>query len=150
MLIHLDGPSGVGKTTIARRYAEEHPGVLACDIDRLRTMVGGWQHDFVGAGELVRPVALAMIGAHLRGGHDVIVPQMLLHDAERDALRAVAADGGHTYLPLVLTAPPGHARARFEGRGREDPLDAVHVEVGGDAEAAYRAVLGAVEAARAR
>ena len=44
-LIHLNGPPGIGKTTLARRYAAEHLGVLLCDIDVLRTMIGGWQDD---------------------------------------------------------------------------------------------------------
>jgi hypothetical protein len=44
-LIHLNGSPGVGKSMRARRYAADHPGTLMCDIDVLRTMVGGWQRD---------------------------------------------------------------------------------------------------------
>lgn len=32
-LIHLNGPSRVGKTTLARRYVDEHPGALVLDLD---------------------------------------------------------------------------------------------------------------------
>lgn len=48
-LIHLNGPPGIGKSTLARRYVSEHPGVLNCDIDVLRTFIGGWEDDFAGA-----------------------------------------------------------------------------------------------------
>ena len=49
-LLHLNGPPGIGKSTLARRYAAEHHGVLNCDIDVLRTLIGGWEDDFAGAG----------------------------------------------------------------------------------------------------
>lgn len=56
-LLHLNGPPGIGKSTIARRYADEHPGVLNCDIDFLRTLIGGWSVDFLRAGpSSVRPL----------------------------------------------------------------------------------------------
>jgi len=58
-LIHLNGPPGIGKSTLARRYAAEHPGVLNCDIDVLRTLIGGWDTDFGRAGALIRPAAHA-------------------------------------------------------------------------------------------
>ena len=32
MLLHLNGPSGVGKSTLARAHAARHPGTLVCDI----------------------------------------------------------------------------------------------------------------------
>ncbi|MCW2832638.1 MAG: hypothetical protein JWN68_591 [Nocardioides sp.] len=64
-LIHLNGPPGIGKSTLARRYVADHPGVLNCDIDVLRTLIGGWEGDFGTAGALIRPSALAMIGAYL-------------------------------------------------------------------------------------
>jgi hypothetical protein len=35
-LLHLNGPSGVGKSTLARAHAARHPGTLVCDIDELR------------------------------------------------------------------------------------------------------------------
>jgi hypothetical protein len=81
-LIHLNGPPGIGKSTLARRYVADHAGVLNCDIDMLRTLVGGWASDFPGAGALIRPAALAMIEAYLASGHDVVLPQMLADPAE--------------------------------------------------------------------
>ena len=56
--------------------------MLNCDIDVLRTMIGGWSEDFAGAGTLIRPAALAMIEAYLRSGHDVVLPQMLINPVE--------------------------------------------------------------------
>ena len=75
-LIHLNGPPGIGKSTLARRFVDERPGVLNCDVDVLRTLIGGWQSDFARAGALIRPAALAMIEAYLGDGNDVVFPQM--------------------------------------------------------------------------
>jgi predicted kinase len=66
-LIHLNGPPGIGKSTLAQRYVDEHPGVLNLDIDRLRALIGGWRERFAETGEIVRPVALSMAATHLRG-----------------------------------------------------------------------------------
>lgn len=128
-LIHLNGAPGVGKSTIAGRYQLEHSGVLNCDVDRLRCLIGGWADDFGAVGGLVRPLALAMIGAHLDGGRDVLLPQMLADEAERARFRAAAVESGHRYVHILLQARPGEARARFYRRSEEDPLHAVIREV---------------------
>ena len=47
-LLHLNGPSGVGKSTLARAHADTHLGTLLCDIDELRSWVSGWEDDFIG------------------------------------------------------------------------------------------------------
>ena len=125
VLIHLNGAPGVGKSTIARRYTAVHPGVLNCDVDRLRCFVGGWADDFGAVGGIVRPLALAIVGAHLEGGRDVLLPQMLADETERARFRAAAVDSGHRYLHVLLRARPGEAGARFYGRSEEDPLHAV-------------------------
>ena len=44
-LIHLNGPSRVGKSTLARRYADEHQGTLALDLDVLAGLIGGWREN---------------------------------------------------------------------------------------------------------
>lgn len=171
-LIHLNGAPGVGKSTIAERYAAEHPGVLNCDIDRLRCFIGGWQDDFDAAGAMIRPAAIAMIRAYLDGGRDVIVPQLLADEDERARFRAAAVDSGHTYLHVLLQAPR-EARARFYRRS-DDPLhaairtvvdgmgggasidelerrlataatgDVIRVDAGADVETTYRAVVAEI------
>jgi predicted kinase len=105
-LIHLNGPPGIGKSTLARRYAADHHGVLACDIDVLRTMLGGWREDFPGAGRLIRPVALAVITAHLAQGHDVVMPQLIGRAEEMDLFEAAAGDAGaETVHSCSMTRP---------------------------------------------
>ncbi|MDR7312720.1 putative kinase [Nocardioides luteus] len=47
-LILINGMPGVGKSTLARRFAADHPGTLVCDVDVLRTFVSGWRDDSSG------------------------------------------------------------------------------------------------------
>ena len=138
-LIHLNGPPAVGKSTLARRWVHDHPGTLNCDIDRLRTMIGGWDADFLGAGARIRTSALAMIGAYLRTGSDVVVPQLVVRPEELARFRGAATDAGATYVCVALTAEPHEVGARFGARALESPgdpllrqLHAVVKEQGGD------------------
>lgn len=139
-LIHLNGPPGIGKSTLARRYAAEHPGVLACDIDVLRTLIGGWSDDFAAAGSLIRPAALAMITAYLGNGHDVVLPQLLADPAEVTRFEASATNAGATFVERMLLDDAESAVARFARRGSDGPTDPWHDQVraivaaeGGDA-----------------
>lgn len=115
-LLHLNGPSGVGKSTLARAHAAAHPGTLVCDIDELRSWVSGWADDFVGTGEAVRSSALALISAYLRTGRDVVLPQLIVTPAQVDRFETAAADAGASYVGVVLSLPPDDLLARLHSR----------------------------------
>jgi predicted kinase len=76
-LVLINGAPGIGKSTMARRYAEDYPLTLVLDIDQVRGMLGRWLETPSEAGVLARRMAIEMAGVHLRGGHDVVVPQFL-------------------------------------------------------------------------
>ena len=114
-MIHLNGPPAVGKSTLARRWADAHPGTLLCDIDVLRTMIGGWE-TYADSPGLSRTVGLATITAHLRTGHDVVVPQHVGRPDQLERFRGAAEDAGASYVCVLLTATPEEAALRFEAR----------------------------------
>jgi predicted kinase len=128
-LLHLNGVPGIGKSTLARRYVADHPTTLNCDIDVLRTLIGGWEQDFAGAGALIRPAALAMIEAYLRAGGDVVLPQMLLDPGELSRFEACATNAGAEFVERVLLDSPDAAIARFHRRGATGPADPWHERV---------------------
>lgn len=129
LLLHLNGPPGVGKSTLARRYVRDNPGVLNCDVDVLRTLIGGWDTDFIGAGALIRPAALAMIGAYLANGHDVVLPQLLVNPVELARFEAAATAAGARFAERILLDSPQATVTRFAQRGHSGPLDPWHDQV---------------------
>lgn len=144
-LIHLNGPPGIGKSTLARRFAEANPGVLNCDVDVLRTLIGGWQSDFARAGALIRPAALAMIEAYLRNGNDVVFPQMLIDHVELTRFEQCATNAGAQFVERVLMDTANASVTRFHRRGHSDPENPWHDHVraivaaqGGDASLAHK------------
>lgn len=124
-LILLNGPPGIGKSTLSRRYGAAHPGVLDLDVDRLRGFIGGWEDRFSETGEIVRPLGLALAATHLRGGRDVVLPQYLgdLGEVARFERVAHEAGGGATVgrggladrAPAVRRTRP--VVGRLEGTG---------------------------------
>ena len=114
-LIHLNGPPAVGKSTLAQRYGADHPGTLICDVDVLRTMIGGWQHQQEAAG-LIRTTALAMIAAYLGMDHDVVLPQLVARPDQLERFRSVATQASAEYVHLLLVADPRVVIERFRRR----------------------------------
>lgn len=134
-LLHLNGPSGVGKSTLARAHAARHPGMLVCDIDELRSWVSGWEHDFVGTGEAVRASALALLTAYLGTGRDVVLPQLIVTPAQVERFEAAAAAARASYVGVVLDVAPDLLLPRLRDRTRTPVTDVVSriiEERGGD------------------
>jgi hypothetical protein len=109
------------------------------DIDVLRTMVGGWETDFHGAGSLIRTGALAMITAYLRTGQDVVLPQLVSRADELARFRAAAEAAAAEHVVVLLTTDPDDVVRRFHTRAAtagDDPwlrrVHAVIEEQGGD------------------
>ncbi|MFC0545265.1 AAA family ATPase [Kutzneria chonburiensis] len=127
MLLLLNGPPGVGKSTVAARYVDDHPLALNLDIDVLRAQLGRWQDDLTSAGLAARDLAVAMARTHLLAGHDVVVPQFLGRPEFIDRLAALAVDVGVRFVEAILLDSKENTRRRFQERDDTskavDPLE---------------------------
>lgn len=103
-LVLLNGPAGVGKSTLARRYADAHPMTLALEIDVVRAMLGSWLEESERSGPAARQLALAVAAAHLEQGYDVIVPQLLTRREFVEELRTTTERAGARFRELALMA----------------------------------------------
>lgn len=102
-LIHLNGPSRVGKSTLARRYVDEHPGTLALDLDVLAGLIGGWRQNFSAVLDVARAHGRALATRHLREGYDVVIPQLVTsHDRGRSGFEEAAREADATYTEVAL------------------------------------------------
>lgn len=128
-LIVLNGPPGIGKTTIAQRYVDEHPLALNLDLDGVRRLLGGWREQPLEAGALARPLTLALADAHLRTGHDVVLAQYLGRAEFLAEAEAVARRTGADFVEFVLMVTRDVAVERFLARTAAAATPA-HVEAG--------------------
>jgi predicted kinase len=128
-LIVLNGPPAVGKTSLARRYAADHPMSLAVDLDSVRRLLGGWQDDPARAGLLARALSLAMAREQLSRGCDVVLAQYLgrvefLEEAEQAAVGA-----GAEFHEFVLMDGRDEVVRRFNARTAA-AAEPAHVQAG--------------------
>jgi len=114
----LNGAPGIGKSILARRYAEEHALTLVIDIDQVRGMLGRWLDHPLEAGLLARDLTVAMARAQLSAGHDVLVPQYLGKLDFIVRLEGLAAEIGAQFVELALVGERDDVVRRFERRSR--------------------------------
>lgn len=112
-LILLNGPPGIGKSTIAQRYVDDHPLALDLEIDLVRSLLGGWLDQPDASGLFARRIAIGMARVALGEQHDVVVPQLLGRPEFIDGLADLAAGMGVPFHELVLLDAKPAARQRF-------------------------------------
>lgn len=122
-LIHLNGPSGVGKSTLAQLYVDEHPGALNLDIDRVVALIGGWEDNFAGTLAPARRIATAMAETHLASGNDVVMPQLVTSLEEIQRFEAAAARAGGGYREIALLVDPLEQIRRFRAKSNRSHLE---------------------------
>lgn len=119
----LHGYMGVGKTTLARRLERELPGIRFSADEWMVALYGTDppESEYRASQERVRGLMEACWRRCLDLGRHVILDSGLWRRAERDHLRAVAAELGAEVRLYALTLPYEEALARVLARNEREP-----------------------------
>jgi predicted kinase len=119
-LILLNGPLGIGKTTIAQRFADENPLTLRLDIDEIRRYISHYRDEPEQSAISAKQMALAMASVHLSLGHHVIVPQIIRDADYFHQFEQLARQVNAKFFEVLLTADRDESIRRFIERGKAD------------------------------
>jgi len=122
-LVLLNGPPGIGKSTLSALYADRNPGTLNLDVDTLHHLVGGWQDEQTDTWPVVWSLVRAMAATHLDGGRDVVLPQFIAKVNEIIGIEELARQHEAGFREIVLLDDREAAIERFNRRakGSDDP-----------------------------
>lgn len=115
-LIILNGPLGIGKSTLASRYADEHPLTLRLDIDDIRTYISHWREHDEQSAHSSKQMALAMAKVNLALGYDVVAPQIIRKLEFFEQLEQVASEASADLYEILLFVDKDEAIRRFKER----------------------------------
>ena len=108
-LILINGPPASGKSTLARRYVDDHERAALVEFDTLRMTLPNWEAD-----EATRLVAQQLAGAevveHLGAGRDVVMPQYFGRLGDVNLLEGLAHEDHATFVEVKGRGLPPSAR----------------------------------------
>lgn len=127
-LLLLEGPPGIGGSTVARLLVRARPLAPCLDVDLLRRSLGQWMDHPDESGALGRDLALAAAVQHLRSGHEVVVPQFVGRQVFVERLERLAAELGVPFVHVALLDDERAAAARFLAREHAPEATEQHLE----------------------
>ncbi|TAK04718.1 hypothetical protein EPO33_01850 [Patescibacteria group bacterium] len=122
-LVIINGPCGVGKSTVASALHQTMPLSLLVDIDAIRRQISGYREHADESNRFSFLLVLAMIDAYMQTGHDVIVEKMMFDETRLDRMIALAKQRNAHVTEVILWASKDVVLKRAADRGyREDGL----------------------------
>ena len=117
-LILLNGPLGIGKSTLAKMYSESHPLALNLDIDLICGYLGQWREHWAESAKLAWDMACQMAKVALTAKSDVVVAHPTWQPERFRHLEELATATNAKLHEILLLTPKGEAIRRFIVRGQ--------------------------------
>jgi predicted kinase len=116
-LILVNGPPASGKSTLARRFVDDHDRSALVEFDAMRMGLPNWEGD-----EATRLVARNLAGAatieHLTADRDVVMPQYFGRLGFIVVLEGIAREHEANFVEVILSIDTSLAIDRFRARRR--------------------------------
>lgn len=116
-LLLINGPAGIGKSTIAQKYIDNHRLALLIDIDLILTSMGQWIKNEDKARILAFKIAKSITITQLREGYDVVVPQLITNIEDVTSFENTAKSCNANFLEVALVTNKVEAISRLLKRG---------------------------------
>ncbi len=116
-LIIINGPTGVGKSTLAARLHEEMPSSVLLDIDELRRTIPNYRERGEESLRLAYDMAAGAIGNAHQAGKDVIVDKTIGDESIFERFMEAAREHGAEAYEFLLFGSKDSVQARADARG---------------------------------
>ena len=117
-LIILNGPPGVGKSTVAGRLHQEIPSSVLIDVDEIRRMtMPDWRERRKESLSLAFECAADAVEDGLRGGHDVIIEKAIFDAPVIDSFVEIGKKYQAEVYEFLLFADKTTVLRRADERG---------------------------------
>ncbi|HEX6416690.1 MAG TPA: AAA family ATPase [Candidatus Saccharimonadales bacterium] len=116
-VILLNGFAGAGKTTIAKRYIDQHPLSVVIEGDELIVNIGNWVAQEDEARQLVFELTKAMLRTCLESGHDVVLPYLVTDADHAEEFKQIAEALNADFYEFILHTDREDTIARLLKRG---------------------------------
>lgn len=115
--ILLNGFAAAGKTTIAKKYINDHPMALVIEGDELVVNIGQWTKNEPQARAQVFEFTKLLLTAHLARGYDVILPYLVTNTSHVEEFEKITQDNGAEFYEVLLHNSHDDAVGRLLQRG---------------------------------
>jgi predicted kinase len=116
-VILLNGFAGAGKTTIAKKYIDQHPLAVMIEGDELIVNIGDWLARETEARRLVFNLTKTMLRTSLDLGHDVLLPYLVTNVDDVNEFEQIARELGADFYEFILYSDQKTAITRLLERG---------------------------------
>ena len=115
--IILNGFAGSGKSSLGKKYIEEHPLGLLIEGDQIIVNMGDWLEHEAEARQNVFELTKSMASTILSRGYDVVVPYLVVDNSHISAFEQIATEHSARFFNFLLFNDQEEAVARLMERG---------------------------------
>ncbi|MDO8624225.1 MAG: zeta toxin family protein [bacterium] len=116
-LIILNGPSGIGKSTIATRLHEKMSNSALIDVDELRRSIPNYREQRAESLKLAYQKTGEAIESHFKNGQDVIIDKVISESSILDSFIEIGKKFDANAYEILLFADKEASQKRADERG---------------------------------